>query len=154
MSCRHNGIIYREWAPGAFVSRIPLTLIMTPSPGEDLSISSLSMNFYAYRYLTDMFLCTSLRLSTFQNFTCQAASLIGDFNNWNPNADVMKKVGMRRGLQIDFLKCVAIWRVSSDFAFFVMVLQDEFGVWEVFLPDNADGTPAIPHGSRVKVRLP
>ncbi|CAI5969482.1 unnamed protein product [Closterium sp. NIES-64] len=50
-----------------------------------------------------------------------SASLIGDFNNWNPNADIMKK--------------------------------DEFGVWELFLPDNPDGTPAIPHGSRVKVSL-
>lgn len=30
-------------------------------------------------------------------------------------------------------------------------LQNEFGVWEIFLPNNADGSPAIPHGSRVKV---
>ncbi|CAI7806742.1 unnamed protein product [Closterium sp. NIES-53] len=64
----HNGIVYREWAPGAY-----------------------------------------------------SASLIGDFNNWNPNADIMKK--------------------------------DEFGVWELFLPDNPDGTPAIPHGSRVKIHM-
>eukprot|EP00475_Leptophrys_vorax_P007651 TRINITY_DN14849_c0_g1_i1.p1 TRINITY_DN14849_c0_g1~~TRINITY_DN14849_c0_g1_i1.p1 ORF type:complete len:834 (+),score=63.92 TRINITY_DN14849_c0_g1_i1:27-2504(+) len=64
----HNGIIYREWAPGAY-----------------------------------------------------SASLIGDFNNWNPNADIMKK--------------------------------DEFGVWELFLPDNPDGTPAIQHGSRVKIHM-
>ncbi|KAJ7560749.1 hypothetical protein O6H91_04G144000 [Diphasiastrum complanatum] len=49
------------------------------------------------------------------------ASLIGDFNNWNPNADVMKK--------------------------------DKFGVWEVFLPNQADGSPAIPHGSRVKIHM-
>eukprot|EP00270_Netrium_digitus_P010440 TRINITY_DN323_c0_g1_i5.p1 TRINITY_DN323_c0_g1~~TRINITY_DN323_c0_g1_i5.p1 ORF type:complete len:870 (+),score=237.80 TRINITY_DN323_c0_g1_i5:78-2612(+) len=49
------------------------------------------------------------------------ASLIGDFNNWNPNADVMKK--------------------------------NEFGVWELFLPDSADGSPAIPHGSRVKIHM-
>eukprot|EP00271_Cylindrocystis_brebissonii_P015791 TRINITY_DN38807_c0_g1_i1.p1 TRINITY_DN38807_c0_g1~~TRINITY_DN38807_c0_g1_i1.p1 ORF type:complete len:843 (+),score=158.78 TRINITY_DN38807_c0_g1_i1:27-2531(+) len=50
-----------------------------------------------------------------------AASLIGDFNNWSPTADVMKK--------------------------------DAFGVWEIFLPDNADGTSAIPHGSRVKIHM-
>ncbi|KAG0490708.1 hypothetical protein HPP92_007571 [Vanilla planifolia] len=49
------------------------------------------------------------------------ASLIGDFNNWNPNADVMTK--------------------------------NEFGVWEIFLPNNADGSLAIPHGSRVKIRM-
>ncbi|CAA0837880.1 1-4-alpha-glucan-branching enzyme 2-2-chloroplastic/amyloplastic [Striga hermonthica] len=49
------------------------------------------------------------------------ATLIGDFNNWNPNADVMTR--------------------------------DEFGVWEIFLPNNADGSPAIPHGSRVKIRM-
>ncbi|KAK1323416.1 hypothetical protein QJS10_CPA02g00640 [Acorus calamus] len=49
------------------------------------------------------------------------AALIGDFNNWNPNADVMTR--------------------------------NEFGVWEVFLPNNADGSPPIPHGSRVKIRM-
>eukprot|EP00252_Welwitschia_mirabilis_P006854 TRINITY_DN1776_c0_g1_i2.p1 TRINITY_DN1776_c0_g1~~TRINITY_DN1776_c0_g1_i2.p1 ORF type:complete len:853 (-),score=190.68 TRINITY_DN1776_c0_g1_i2:471-3029(-) len=49
------------------------------------------------------------------------ASLIGDFNNWNPNADVMSK--------------------------------NAFGVWEIFLPNNADGSPAIPHGSRVKIHM-
>lgn len=32
--------------------------------------------------------------------------------------------------------------------------QDDFGVWEIFLPNNADGSPPIPHGSRVKVRFP
>ncbi|GAQ83898.1 starch branching enzyme 4 [Klebsormidium nitens] len=49
------------------------------------------------------------------------ASLIGDFNNWNTNADVMTK--------------------------------NEFGVFEITLPDNADGSPAIPHGSRVKIHM-
>ncbi|XP_058003419.1 1,4-alpha-glucan-branching enzyme 1, chloroplastic/amyloplastic isoform X2 [Hevea brasiliensis] len=49
------------------------------------------------------------------------AALIGDFNNWNPNADVMTR--------------------------------NEFGVWEIFLPNNADGSPPILHGSRVKVRM-
>uniref|UniRef100_A0A2P2M6Q9 Glycosyl hydrolase family 13 catalytic domain-containing protein n=3 Tax=Rhizophora mucronata TaxID=61149 RepID=A0A2P2M6Q9_RHIMU len=49
------------------------------------------------------------------------AAIIGDFNNWNPNADVMT--------------------------------GNEFGVWEVFLPNNADGSPPIPHGSRVKIRM-
>ncbi|CAI9783300.1 unnamed protein product [Fraxinus pennsylvanica] len=49
------------------------------------------------------------------------ATLIGDFNNWNPNADVMTR--------------------------------NEFGVWEIFLPNNADGSPPIPHGSSVKIRM-
>ncbi|KAF3558185.1 hypothetical protein F2Q69_00011127 [Brassica cretica] len=51
----------------------------------------------------------------------KAASLIGDFNNWNSKADVMTR--------------------------------NEYGVWEIFLPNNADGSPAIPHGSRVKIRM-
>ncbi|KAI3832718.1 hypothetical protein MKW98_002264 [Papaver atlanticum] len=51
----------------------------------------------------------------------KSAALIGDFNNWNPNADVMT--------------------------------QNEFGVWELFLPNNADGSAPIPHGSRVKIRM-
>lgn len=33
----------------------------------------------------------------------------------------------------------------------VTYFQNEFGVWEVFLPNNADGSSPIPHGSRVKV---
>ncbi|CAL5194198.1 unnamed protein product [Lathyrus oleraceus] len=51
----------------------------------------------------------------------KSAALVGDFNNWNPNADVMTK--------------------------------DAFGVWEIFLPNNADGSPPIPHGSRVKIHM-
>ncbi|KAI4965287.1 hypothetical protein ZWY2020_054896 [Hordeum vulgare] len=50
-----------------------------------------------------------------------SAALVGDFNNWNPNADTMTR--------------------------------DDYGVWEIFLPNNADGSPAIPHGSRVKIRM-
>ncbi|KAI3725241.1 hypothetical protein L1987_65022 [Smallanthus sonchifolius] len=51
----------------------------------------------------------------------KSASLIGDFNGWNPNADVMTR--------------------------------NEFGVWEIFLPNNADDSPPIPHCSRVKIRM-
>lgn len=51
----------------------------------------------------------------------KSAALIGDFNNWNPNADIMT--------------------------------QNEFGVWEIFLPNNADGSPPILHGSRVKIHM-
>ncbi|XP_057513372.1 1,4-alpha-glucan-branching enzyme 2-2, chloroplastic/amyloplastic-like isoform X1 [Actinidia eriantha] len=51
----------------------------------------------------------------------KSGALIGDFNNWNPNADIMTR--------------------------------NDFGVWEIFLPNNADGSPPIPHGSRVKIRM-
>lgn len=30
--------------------------------------------------------------------------------------------------------------------------KDEFGVFEIFVPNNPDGTPAIAHNSKVKVR--
>lgn len=30
--------------------------------------------------------------------------------------------------------------------------KDEYGVYEIFLPNKADGTPAIEHNSKVKVR--
>ena len=44
----------------------------------------------------------------------QAIALIGEFNNWTPEANH--------------------WAVKND-----------FGVWNLFLPDNADGTAVIPH---------
>lgn len=31
--------------------------------------------------------------------------------------------------------------------------KDDYGVFSVFLPNNEDGSPAIPHGSRVKIHL-
>ena len=31
--------------------------------------------------------------------------------------------------------------------------KDDYGVFTVFLPNNEDGSPAIPHGSRVKIHL-
>jgi len=31
--------------------------------------------------------------------------------------------------------------------------RDEFGTWTAFLPDAADGTPAIPHGSKIKLYM-
>ena len=51
----------------------------------------------------------------------RAASLIGDFNAWNAEKNMMKK--------------------------------NEYGVFELFMPNAADGSPAIPHGSRVKIHL-
>jgi 1,4-alpha-glucan branching enzyme len=35
----------------------------------------------------------------------------------------------------------------------VWMTKDQWGVWEVILPDGADGKPAIPHKSRLKVKL-
>lgn len=32
-------------------------------------------------------------------------------------------------------------------------IRNEFGVFQLFIPDNADGTPAIPHMSKVKARV-
>jgi 1,4-alpha-glucan branching enzyme len=32
-----------------------------------------------------------------------------------------------------------------------MLVKNNDGIWETFLPNNADGTPAISNGSRVKV---
>lgn len=34
-----------------------------------------------------------------------------------------------------------------------MFPQDEFGVWNLFLPDNEDGTPKIAHKSRFKIAI-
>ncbi len=45
---------------------------------------------------------------------CQAISLVGEYNNWDPQPEH--------------------WAV-----------RNEFGVWELFLPDSEDGQQAIPH---------
>jgi 1,4-alpha-glucan branching enzyme len=52
-----------------------------------------------------------------------AACLFGDFNDWN--------LGEK-----------GAW-----------MTKDDYGVFSVFLPNEADGSPAIPHGSRVKIHL-
>ena len=53
----------------------------------------------------------------------KAACLFGDFNGWSTGAE-------------------GVWMTKND-----------FGVFEVFMPNNADGSPAIPHGTRVKIHL-
>lgn len=48
-----------------------------------------------------------------------------------------------------------LWQPHLEFNDFMKLLceQNEFGVWEIFLPNNADDSLPIPHGSRVKVTL-
>lgn len=53
----------------------------------------------------------------------KSACLFGDFNNWATDAN-------------------GVWMTKND-----------FGVFEVTVPPNADGSPGIPHGSRVKIHL-
>lgn len=47
-----------------------------------------------------------------------------------------------------FVKVCGVLVKHDSWVFYV---QNEFGVWEIFLPNNADGSAPIPHGSRVKV---
>ena len=53
----------------------------------------------------------------------KAACLFGDFNGWSTGAE-------------------GVWMTKND-----------YGVFEVFMPNHADGSPAIPHGTRVKIHL-
>ncbi|CAJ1886898.1 unnamed protein product [Sphenostylis stenocarpa] len=115
----------------------------------------------------------------------KSAALIGDFNNWNPNADVMIRrsvfflcYGDHADLTEDFgelglaiapyltglvgtqrvMKPADVTAVFLDVNVIATNLicswfLNEFGVWEIFLPNNVDGSPPIPHGSRVKIRM-
>ncbi|KAL5060200.1 hypothetical protein RYX36_031804 [Vicia faba] len=90
-----------------------------PPPGTGQKIYEIDPLLQAHRQHLD-FRATGI---TYREWApgAKSAALVGDFNNWNPNADVMTK--------------------------------DAFGVWEIFLPNNADGSPPIPHGSRVKIHM-
>lgn len=59
------------------------------------------------------------------------------YREWAPGAHEASLIG-------DFND----WSHFSD-----PMTKNDFGVFEVFLPNNADGTPAIPHGSRVKIHM-
>eukprot|EP00271_Cylindrocystis_brebissonii_P007309 TRINITY_DN20683_c0_g1_i1.p1 TRINITY_DN20683_c0_g1~~TRINITY_DN20683_c0_g1_i1.p1 ORF type:complete len:881 (+),score=127.80 TRINITY_DN20683_c0_g1_i1:240-2882(+) len=59
------------------------------------------------------------------------------YREWAPGARQVQLVGDFNG-----------WNGSSH-----QMERDQFGVWSIRLPDGPDGNAAIPHGSRVKVRL-
>lgn len=59
------------------------------------------------------------------------------YREWAPGAHSAALVG-------DFNS----WDPNAD-----RMSKDDLGVWEIFLPNNTDGSPPIPHGSRVKVRM-
>ncbi|KAI5015079.1 hypothetical protein ZWY2020_056469 [Hordeum vulgare] len=59
------------------------------------------------------------------------------YREWAPGADSAALVG-------DFNN----WDPTADH-----MSKNDLGIWEIFLPNNADGSPPIPHGSRVKVRM-
>ncbi|CAI5476756.1 unnamed protein product [Closterium sp. Yama58-4] len=102
----------------------------------------------------------------------RAAQLVGDFNGWNgescwmernhfgmwsvrlpdreppyllPSPTPLRPLDNHRAAQLvgDFNR----WNGESCW-----MERNHFGVWSVQLPDR-DGRPAIPHGSRVKIRL-
>lgn len=60
------------------------------------------------------------------------------YREWAPAARALCLVG-------DFNE----WKPKDDHWAF----RNQFGVWELFLPDGPDGTPAIPHRSVLKCRL-
>jgi 1,4-alpha-glucan branching enzyme len=57
------------------------------------------------------------------------------YREWAPGAESAQLIG-------DFNGWAGTW-----------MQKDDFGVWSVELPDDPSGAPAIPHGSRVKIRL-
>jgi 1,4-alpha-glucan branching enzyme len=59
------------------------------------------------------------------------------YREWAPGAKSAALIG-------DFNS----WNPNAD-----TMTRNEFGVWEIFLPNNADGSSPIPHGSRVKIRM-
>lgn len=66
-------------------------------------------------------------------FTRKAGKTI--YREWAPGAKAAALIG-------DFNSWEPAW-----------MERDEWGVWSVEIPDGPDGSPAIPHNSRVKIRL-
>jgi len=61
------------------------------------------------------------------------------YTEWAPNATAACLFGDFNG-----------WDLSGNGCW---MKKDDYGKFSIFLPNNADGSPAIPHGSRVKVRF-
>eukprot|EP01111_Echinosteliopsis_oligospora_P004620 TRINITY_DN1762_c0_g1_i1.p1 TRINITY_DN1762_c0_g1~~TRINITY_DN1762_c0_g1_i1.p1 ORF type:complete len:773 (+),score=216.46 TRINITY_DN1762_c0_g1_i1:112-2319(+) len=59
------------------------------------------------------------------------------YNEWAPGAQEIFLVG-------DFNK----WNKTSH-----PLKKQDYGVWSIFLPDQNDGTPAISHGSKIKIYM-
>jgi len=57
------------------------------------------------------------------------------YREWAPAAQAAALIG-------DFSGWKEVW-----------MTKDQWGIWEVILPDGADGKPAIPHKSRIKIKL-
>ncbi|KDD75589.1 hypothetical protein H632_c603p0, partial [Helicosporidium sp. ATCC 50920] len=60
------------------------------------------------------------------------------YREWAPNAKALALVG-------DFNN----WTPAPEH----WAVRNEFGAWQLFLPDGPDGAPTVPHRSRVKARL-
>jgi 1,4-alpha-glucan branching enzyme len=60
------------------------------------------------------------------------------YREWAPGAKAVALIGEFNG-----------WEPKDNH----WAAKNEFGVWELFLPDAADGTPAIPHRTKIKTRL-
>lgn len=60
------------------------------------------------------------------------------YREWAPNAKALALVGEFNG-----------WQPSDQH----WAIKNQFGVWELFLPDNADGSSAIQHRTKIKCRL-
>ncbi|KAF9961855.1 alpha-1,4-glucan branching enzyme [Mortierella alpina] len=73
----------------------------------------------------------------YERFGFQISDTGITYREWAPNAT-------RAFLFGDFNQ----WNPSSH-----EMKKDEFGIFEIFLPNNADGTPAIAHNSKVKITM-
>ncbi|KAK9820161.1 hypothetical protein WJX72_006858 [[Myrmecia] bisecta] len=71
----------------------------------------------------------------YQKFGFTRTSNATVYREWAPGATSAQLIG-------DFNNWSGSW-----------MERDAFGVWSLTLPDDPNGQPAIPHGSRVKVRL-
>uniref|UniRef100_A0A1D2AGY8 1,4-alpha-glucan branching enzyme n=1 Tax=Auxenochlorella protothecoides TaxID=3075 RepID=A0A1D2AGY8_AUXPR len=60
------------------------------------------------------------------------------YREWAPGAKAVALIGEYNG-----------WKAGPEH----WATRNDFGVWQLFLPDNEDGTPAIAHRTKIKTRL-